>query len=80
MFFLYNNDKENIMERDQVVCRCLGTTWGQIEDAIEMGATNYQEVFSLVKFGVGCGGCRSRLKQLIMNEAWKRQQAKKEGK
>jgi len=60
------------MERDQVVCRCLGTTWGQIEDAVNEGASNYQQVFAKVKFGVGCGGCRSRLKQMIMNLAWKR--------
>lgn len=62
------------MDRNQVVCRCLNTTWGQIEDAVMTGASTYQEVFRNVKFGIGCGGCRARLKHLIMDLAYQRDQ------
>lgn len=53
------------MDRDQIVCKCREITYGMVMDAVEMGATNYQTAFNLLHFGVGCGGCRTRIKQMV---------------
>lgn len=53
------------IERNKVMCICRNITYGQIEDAVYSGLSNYQQVFNKLRFGVGCGGCRSRIKQLI---------------
>lgn len=66
------------MDRDKVICRCLGTTYGQLEDVVYMGYSNYQEVFSVLKFGIGCGGCRSRIRQMIYFMAQERDRKLKE--
>lgn len=53
------------MEREQIICHCRNITYGLLEDVIEAGYTSYQEIFNLLHFGVGCGGCKAKIRQLI---------------
>ena len=70
--------KKNYMDREKVICRCHGVTYGQLEDVVNLGYSTYQEVFSVLKFGVGCGGCRSKIKQMIYFMAHDRDRKLKE--
>ena len=45
------------MKREKIACNCKNITYGMIEDAIQNGASSYEEVEKLLKFGTGCGQC-----------------------
>lgn len=53
------------LDRNQMICRCMRITVKDVIDAYNNGATTYQELFKVLNFGVGCGGCRNKIKQLI---------------
>ena len=54
--------KKNILEasmkREKIACNCKNITYGMIEDAVKNGASSYEEVEKLLKFGTGCGKCK----------------------
>ena len=39
------------MKRDKIACNCKNITYGMIEDAVKKGASSYEEVENLLKFG-----------------------------
>ena len=53
------------MKREKIACNCKNITYGMIEDAIQNGASSYEEVEELLKFGTGCGQCKEFIHFLI---------------
>lgn len=53
------------MKREKTACHCKNVTYGMIEDAIKGGATSYEEVEKLLKFGTGCGQCKEFIQCLV---------------
>ena len=53
------------MKREKIACNCKNITDGMIEDAIQNGASSYEEVEELLKFGTGCGQCKEFIHFLI---------------
>lgn len=53
------------MKREKIACNCKNITYGMIEDAIQNGASSYEEVEELLKFGTGCGQCKEFIRFLI---------------
>ena len=53
------------MKREKIACNCKNITYGMIEDAIQNGASSYEEVEELLKFGTGCGQCMEFIHFLI---------------
>lgn len=53
------------MKREKIACNCKKITYGMIEDAIQNGASSYEEVEELLKFGTGCGQCKEFIHFLI---------------
>ena len=53
------------MKRNKTACHCKNVTYGMIEDAIKNGASSYDEVEKLLKFGTGCGKCKEFIHYLV---------------
>ena len=46
-------EKDDTMKREKIACNCKNITYGMIEDAIKNGASSYEEVEQILKFGTG---------------------------
>ena len=57
----------NIKDED-VVCRCVGTTAGEIRQCVRNGAKTLEEVQAQTKAGTVCGFCKKRLTRIIEYE------------
>lgn len=53
------------MERDQIVCNCMGVTAGEILDAIESGAKTVEKIQEATGAGTGCGGCLDEIQKIL---------------
>ncbi len=53
------------MNRDKVVCNCLGVTNGMIQDAVNDGASTLEEVQEITGAGTVCGVCLEDLENLV---------------
>ncbi|MEL5990342.1 FAD-dependent oxidoreductase [Microbacterium phosphatis] len=51
--------------REATICVCNAVTAGAIEDAVDGGAETIAEVGGCTRAGTGCGGCKSRIAELI---------------
>ncbi|MBO3663968.1 FAD-dependent oxidoreductase [Microbacterium stercoris] len=51
--------------REATICVCNAVTAGAIEDAVAEGCDTVAEVGRCTRAGTGCGGCRSRIAELI---------------
>lgn len=49
------------MDRDTVLCHCMGVTVGDIIDAVDNGAKNFDEVQEATNCSTGCGGCQDEV-------------------
>lgn len=58
-------DSAGPADPDSTLCRCTGATLGSVEDAITGGCSTADEVSACTRAGTGCGGCKSRIKELI---------------
>ena len=53
------------MNRHKTACNCKNITYGMIEDAIKNGASSYEEVEEILRFGTGCGQCKEFIQYLL---------------
>lgn len=53
------------MNRNKEACHCHNVTYGMILDAIDAGATNFQEVQEKTHCSTGCGRCREFIEVLV---------------
>ena len=53
------------MKRDEIVCNCMGVTAGEIQDAIEGGASTVEEVQEATGAGAVCGGCLEEIQKMV---------------
>ncbi len=58
-------EKDDTMKREKIACNCKNITYGMIEDAIKNGASSYEEVEQILKFGTGCGKCKEFIHYLV---------------
>ncbi len=56
-----------MMDRDEVVCNCMGVTASEIIDAINSGAGTIEEIQEATGAGTVCGGCISDIEELLKN-------------
>lgn len=54
-----------MMNRDDIVCNCMGVTAGEIMDAIEGGARNVEDIQEITGAGTVCGGCIGDIEELL---------------
>lgn len=56
------------MDRNEIICNCMGVSRGDIEDAIRTkGLKTVEEVSNATDAGTGCGGCVDQIQE-ILNE------------
>lgn len=53
------------MNRKKLACNCKNITYGMIEDAIDAGASSYEDVEQKLRCGTGCGKCREFIEYLV---------------
>ena len=53
------------MDRDEIVCNCMGVTAGEIQDAIEGGASSVEQVQEVTGAGTVCGGCLEEIQKMM---------------
>ena len=53
------------MDRNDHVCICNSVTYGEIEDAINNGAQNYEDILEETGAGSVCGGCIERIEEIL---------------
>lgn len=53
------------MDRDEIVCNCMGVTAGEIQDAIEGGASTVEQVQEATGAGTVCGGCLEEIQKMV---------------
>lgn len=53
------------MERDSFVCVCNSVTYGTIEDAINNGAQNHEDIMEETGAGSFCGGCIQLIEEIL---------------
>lgn len=63
--FRKNVQEEIKMDRDEIVCNCMGVTAGEIQDAIEAGARTVEEIQEATGAGTVCGGCVGEIQQML---------------
>ena len=51
------------MNPEKIICPCYKVTKGDILQAIEQGATSFQEVKQATKVGKACGKCKAKAKK-----------------
>lgn len=59
------NRRLELMNMEQVVCQCMGTTIGDIAKEIENGARTYEEIQEETLVGKRCGGCEAYIRVII---------------
>ena len=53
------------MNREDIVCACLGITYGEIEDAVKDGGLTYEELEERTGVGTICGLCVDSVKEML---------------
>ena len=53
------------MNREDIVCACLGITYGEIEDAVKDGVRTYEELEERTGEGTICGLCVDSVKEML---------------
>ena len=54
------------MNREEIICHCMGITRGEIEDAIKAHKlTTVDEVGEVTSAGTGCGGCQEHIQEIL---------------
>lgn len=53
------------MKKDKLACNCHHVTYGQIIEAVQNGATTYEEVSRVTHCGTGCGKCQDFIKSMV---------------
>ena len=65
-----DEDKLNVrnIKDDDVVCRCVGTTAGEVRQCVRNGAKTLEEVEAQTGAGTICGFCKKKLRRIIEYE------------
>ena len=50
---------------DDQLCRCSGATYGQVAHSVAEGCTTVAQVGESCRAGTGCGGCKSKIEELL---------------
>jgi NAD(P)H-nitrite reductase large subunit len=54
------------MDREEIICHCMGVSRGTIEDAIKAdGLKTVDEVGNATDAGTGCGGCQDTIQEIL---------------
>lgn len=54
------------MDRNEIICNCMGISRGDIEDAIRSkGLKTVEEVSDATDAGTGCGGCVDQIQEIL---------------
>lgn len=53
------------MNLEKIVCECLGITSGMIKEAVDQGATTFEEVQEKTEVATICGACIDDVQRLV---------------
>ena len=53
------------MNREKIACNCMNVTYGIIIDAVENGATTFEEVQEATNCSTGCGTCEDFIRNFV---------------
>lgn len=53
------------MNREKLACNCMNVTYGMIEDAVNDGATTFEEVQEATGCSMGCGKCEDFIRSFV---------------
>ena len=62
------------MNLEDVVCSCFNITNGMIKDAVDSGATTFEEVQEITGVGTACGICIDDIQRVVDYFATERSQ------
>lgn len=51
--------------KDDLVCICNSVSYRQIEEAVDNGAKNYEDILETTHAGSVCGGCIERIEEIL---------------
>lgn len=54
-------------DKDDLICICNSVSYRRIEDAVEAGAKNYEDILEMTGAGSVCGGCIERIDGILSN-------------
>ena len=52
---------------NKIICDCYNITFKDIKDALNSGASTFDEVSELTNAGQGCGHCQANVAKIIKN-------------
>ncbi|WP_417218478.1 FAD-dependent oxidoreductase [Arthrobacter sp.] len=58
-----------VPEDSDVLCRCSGATFGEVQRACDSGCSSVDAVGSACRAGTGCGGCRTVIEEMLASAA-----------
>lgn len=53
------------MKMDKLVCNCRRVTNGMVKEAVDNGATTFEEVQKVTGASTGCKRCRENIERLV---------------
>lgn len=53
------------LDLNKVICHCMNVTGGDIKNAIDEGAKDFEEVQEITQCSTGCGTCRTKVEKAI---------------
>lgn len=59
------NNNARIIRDEEVVCRCMGTTAGEIRQCVRSGAITPEAILEKTGVGSACGFCRKKVQRVI---------------
>ena len=54
-------------DKDELICICNSVSYRRIEEAVEAGAKNYEDILEMTGAGGVCGGCIERIDGILHN-------------
>ncbi len=53
------------LDMNKVICHCMNVTVGDIKNAMDEGAKDFEEVQEITQCSTGCGTCEAHVKEVI---------------
>lgn len=53
------------LNKEKAICRCKSVFYQDLENAVENGATTFEEVQEVTKIAKGCGRCAKEAKEVV---------------
>ncbi|HSW75605.1 MAG TPA: (2Fe-2S)-binding protein [Candidatus Saccharimonadales bacterium] len=63
------NIDQTLTTLDHLVCTCMGVMYSEIIQAIDAGATSFEELSDKLGVGTGCSSCVQEVHEILSNRS-----------